>query len=355
MPTDAVGTAAISPALARRRRAVRAVVAVGLVTLAGCAAGGVDPARGAPATVAAAPDPGPPDQEVSPGTVTDATAGPDSDLLIDSWQPPADLPATGRVTAAPIPGTVSGFDAGDAWIYLPPAYATVPRPRLPVLVLMAGQPGEPRNWFDGGDVAGTMDAYAATHAGLAPVVVVPDWLGTSGGNPLCVDSPGTGNDWTYLTVDVHDWILDRLQVAPDPARWAVGGLSAGGTCALQLATRDPAAYPTVLAFSAQDHPVLETGDDTLDTMFGGDRAAYDAVDPMALLADGTYPASAGFFAAGADDAVYGPQTAAVYAAARDAGMDARYAILPGGHDFSFWSAALALTVPWLGARLGISA
>jgi S-formylglutathione hydrolase FrmB len=348
----------IAAAVVRHRFGVTTLVAAGLVVvLSGCAATQVDDSPAGSPTGSSVVGADVPDHVPAVEALTDTTAlvVPDGDLpLIDTWQPPAGLPAVGQVTAVPIPGIVSGFSAGDAWIYLPPAYATVPRARLPVLILMAGQPGEPRNWFDGGDLAATMDSYAAAHAGLAPVVVVPDWLGTSGGNPLCVDSPAAGNDWTYLTVDVHDWILDRLQVDPDPAHWAVGGLSAGGTCALQLATRDPAAYPTVLAFSTQDHPVLETGEDTVDTVFGGDRDAYDAADPMALLATGTFPGSAAFFAAGEDDDVYGPRTTAVYEAARDAGMDVRYATLPGGHDFVVWSAALELAVPWLGARLGIS-
>lgn len=354
----ALALAAVAPAVVRHRAGVTTAAAVGLlVVLSGCAATRADSAVAGAATGEGVVTADVPDLVPAVEALTDTTAlvARDGELpLIDTWQPPAGLPAVGQVTVVPIPGTVSGFSAGDAWIYLPPAYATVPRARLPVLILMAGQPGVPRNWFDGGDVAATMDAYAAAHAGLAPVVVVPDWLGTSGDNPLCVDSPTAGNDWTYLTVDVHDWILDRLQVDPDPAHWAVGGLSAGGTCALQLATRDPAAYPTVLAFSTQDHPMLETGEDTVDTVFGGDRDAYDATDPMALLAAGTFPDSAGFFAAGEDDDVYGPQTTAAYEAARDAGMDVRFATLPGGHDFSFWSAALALAVPWLGDRLGIT-
>ncbi|MEP6981548.1 MAG: alpha/beta hydrolase-fold protein, partial [Nakamurella sp.] len=258
--------------------------------LSGCTA------AGATATETGSGDP--------PSPASDATAATAGSVagtkppLIDRWVPPADLPTAGEVTVAPIPGPVSGFDAADAWIYLPPAYATVPRGELPVLILMSGQPGTPEDWFDGGGVAATMDAYAADHEGLAPIVVVPDWLGTSGGNPLCVDSTAGGNDYSYLTIDVHDWIVHDLGVDPDPSRWAVGGLSAGGTCALQIAVRDPAQYPTVLAFSTQDHPSLEGDEDTVDVLFDGDEDAYAAVDPMAVLATSRFPDSAGLFATG---------------------------------------------------------
>ena len=351
----AVVLVATGLALLRGRRSRTTGPALVLVVaLAGCGVIQVTGTTGRPSTAAdllsSSVDQVPAAEALTDSAQPAVAVGP----LIDGWQPPPDLPATGQVTVVPIPGTVSGFAAGDAWVYLPPAYATTSRTELPVLVLLAGNPGEPRDWFDGGALATTMDDYAADHHGLAPVVIVPDWLGTSGANPLCVDSAASGDDYSYLTVDVHDWIVDTLQVDVDPRGWAVGGFSAGGTCALQLATRDPVQYPTVLAFSTQDHPVLETDEDTVDALFDGDQGAYDAYDPMVALADSTFPDSAGFFAAGADDDVYRPQTEAVYRAAVTAGMDAQYTILPGGHDFSVWSAALELALPWLGSRRGVS-
>lgn len=343
--------------LRRGRRSTRALAFTMVATTVVCGAVQVDSALGEYPTVASMFGDPLPDQVGAGPALTDTPelAAARGELpLTQSWHPPADLPAAGQVVEVSIPGTVSGFSAGAAWIYLPPAYATRPRAELPVLILMAGDPGEPRDWFDEGGVAATMDAYAAAHGGLAPVVVVPDWLGTTGDNPLCVDSAAAGDDWTYLTVDVRNWVLDSLQVDPDPRGWAVGGLSAGGTCALQMATRDPADYPTVLAFSAQAHPLLEDGEDTVETLFGGDQNAYDAIDPMAILTSTRFPAGAGFFAAGEDDEIYGPQTRTVYAAAEAAGMDVQYAALPGGHEFGVWSAALALAAPWLGSRLRIT-
>ena len=45
-------------------------------------------------------------------------------------------------------------------VYLPPAYFTDPRPLLPVLVLLPGQPGEPSDWLKGGGLVATMDTFA---------------------------------------------------------------------------------------------------------------------------------------------------------------------------------------------------
>src|SRR5690606_15466240 len=171
-------------------------------------------------------------------------------LPVAQWSPPPDLPSTGAVTTAPIPGAVSAFDAREAQIYLPPAYFADPRPDLPVLVLLAGQPGSPEDWIVGGRLVETMNAYAAAHSGLAPVVVVADGTGGQFDNPLCVDSH-LGNAATYLAVDIPAWARTHLQVDPGPRAWSVGGLSYGGTCALQLATTRPDVYPTFLDMSGE--------------------------------------------------------------------------------------------------------
>src|SRR3546814_3201783 len=62
------------------------------------------------------------------------------------WQVPVRMPSNGVVTEAAIPGNVSGFDARPATLYLPPAYLADPRAELPVLVLVAGEPGSPSDW-----------------------------------------------------------------------------------------------------------------------------------------------------------------------------------------------------------------
>src|SRR5574340_154962 len=116
-----------------------------------------------------------------PGPTTPVVTGAPLDSV---WQAPEGMPAMGAVTSAPIPGTVSAFKARDAEIYLPPAYFTNPRPLLPVLVLIPGQPGSPQDWLEGGRLTSIMDEFAHDHQGLAPVVVVPDGTGSQMANPL---------------------------------------------------------------------------------------------------------------------------------------------------------------------------
>jgi S-formylglutathione hydrolase FrmB len=271
---------------------------------------------------------------------------------VASWKKPRDLSTQGGVITAPIPGTVSTFSARPAKIYLPPAYLADPRPLLPVLVLMAGQPGSPEDWLVGGRLTQTMDQYAADNDGLSPIVVVADATGEELANPLCMDSK-LGNVATYLSQDVPAWIKTNLQVASDPKYWSIGGLSYGGTCSLQMTTNYPEIYPTFLDMSGQLEPTLGDRKRTVDQAFGGDAAKFTAVNPMDLLKSRKYPDVAGAFVVGKDDAEYRPGLTQVYQAAQAAGMDVHMDLVPGGHSFAVWSAGLKLEMPWLGKRLGL--
>jgi S-formylglutathione hydrolase FrmB len=286
---------------------------------------------------------------VSPDKLVSA---PDGAALSTVWTAPPDMPGVGSVTEVAIPGKESGFAARNAWIYLPPAYLTTPRAELPVLIMMAGQPGTPRDWFDGGKLAVVMDSYAAAHQGLAPVVVAVDNLGDSLSNPACVDSP-RGNVFRYLTVDVPNWIKQNLQVVQDTTKWAAGGLSSGGTCALILAVDAPDVYRTFVSISGEDAITIGDPAKTLNELFGGSQAAFDAVDPLTVMKSKSFPNTAGFVVGGEDDKTYLTQAQAVAAAGKAAGMAIDYVELPGGHEWRVWGAGFELAIPWLGTRLGL--
>lgn len=273
---------------------------------------------------------------------------------VAQWQDPGGLPAGGSVVTTDIAGRTSSFSARPAKIYLPPAYFAARRPSMPVLVLLAGQPGSPGDWLRSGGLVKTMDAFAARHSGLAPVVVVADGTGSTLANPLCVDSP-RGNAATYLAVDVPAWVRTFLQVDNSASSWAVGGLSYGGTCALQLATNYPSVFPTFLDISGQAEPTL--GGDrrrTLDAVFDGDATLFEKVNPLDKLRTNSYANSGGVFVVGASDNDNKPGLQALYEAARSSGMQVSYQEIPGGHDFRVWSGGLSSQIDTIAARLGIS-
>ncbi|MFF4224390.1 alpha/beta hydrolase [Streptomyces abikoensis] len=286
------------------------------------------------------------------GTAGPTLAVPPGKALSEVWRPPAGMADTGTISRTDIPGTVSGFKARSAYVYLPPAYRATPRPLLPVLVLMAGQPGSPDEWINSGRLVEMMNAFARDHRGLAPVVAVVDPLGSQFANTLCLDSR-LGNVQTYLATDVPDWIRSHLQVAGARTSWAVSGLSFGGTCSLQLGVNAPQVYGVVNDISGQDAPTLGSRQKTIDKAFGGDAAAYEKVNPLDVMARQRFPDTKAAFVAGSDDGTYRPQQRKVYEAAVKAGMRAEFVLLPGGHSWAVWRPGLERQLPWLSRETGL--
>ncbi|WP_181036061.1 esterase family protein [Arthrobacter sp. N199823] len=269
------------------------------------------------------------------------------------WHAPVGLPATGTVRSVPIAGTVSGFHARNAVVYLPPAYSAVNRPVLPVLVLVSGQPGSPESWLRSTDLVGQLDSFAAAHNGLAPVVVMPDPNGSDQANTMCMDSSMARAD-TYMSKDVPHWIKTHLDADTNPAHWAVGGFSYGGTCAMQMVTRHPGIYRTFLAISPEREPALAVNRSlTIERAFHGDAAAFDALVPLTLLAKNKYPDISGWFASGSQDATYSANVKVLQVAANKAGMSTQKSVFPGGHSWAVASAALPQGLAYVFARIGL--
>ncbi|MDJ0354320.1 alpha/beta hydrolase-fold protein [Pseudarthrobacter sp. PH31-O2] len=290
-----------------------------------------------------------------PGTADQPGPGPKGASLAATWVKPAGLPAAGTINSVQIPGAASGFVARSAYVYLPPAYQADTGPALPVLVLVAGQPGSPVDWVVAGGVKTAMDNFAAAHNGLAPVVVIPDVNGSATGNTMCMDSR-IAKAGTYLSTDVPAWIKATLRVDPDPTRWAIGGFSFGGTCALQMASLHPDVYASAIDLSGEAEPAL--GPDraaTVGQAFGGDTAAFDAVVPLHVLATGHYTHSRIYLAAGAQDGTFAGYQARVADAATRAGMDVTTALVAGqGHSWEVPRQSLAPAMDWLAPILGLS-
>ena len=271
------------------------------------------------------------------------------------WEPPTDMPATGAVRRTTIPGTVSGVAAGTAYVYLPPAYLSSTPPHLPVLVLIHGDPGGPKDWLTGGELPAVMDAYASAHNGLAPIVVLPDAAASTGPTPsLCLDS-NYGNAGTYLATDVPAWVENTLRAGQDSSTdWAIGGFSYGGTCSLTLAMNHPDVYPTFLDISGEEAPTIEAGQDALiSDYFSGDAAAFAAQNPLDLITVRQYPGTAGIITVGADDSFFRPQGEKVATAMKEAGISVQLQTVAGGHTWQAWKAGLQHNLDWLMQRYGV--
>lgn len=271
-----------------------------------------------------------------------------------TWQAPSDLPAVGEVTKQKIPATHSHFRTTDAIIYLPPAALVPNAPALPVMIFLGGQPGSPQTVIDSGEMPELMNAFAAKHDGLAPIVVIPDQLGSPQANPMCLNSP-LGNVKTYVTRDVPDWIRTHLNVLSGRRYWAIGGFSEGGTCSIQLGTQFASEFGDILDISGQVAPVNGSVQSTIDKAFGGSAAAYAAASPLALLKAGApFSKTLGIFAVGQDDSKYGPDTGIIERAAEAAGMDVHSFVSVGtAHDWYTERYGVKVGLPLLAARMGL--
>ncbi|MDT7581653.1 MAG: hypothetical protein QOK35_2917 [Pseudonocardiales bacterium] len=263
----------------------------------------------------------------------------------------------GTVVTLPVPGTVSGFAAQPAQVYLPPAWSSPKQGPLPVVVLLHGTPGAPTDWVEGGRAQATADAWAAQHGGVAPVLVMPDINGSFTGDTECVDSP-LGHVETYLTVDVPAAVRSALGTLPPGPGWAVAGLSEGGTCAIMLALRHPDLFGTFGDFSGLAGPrVGETNADTADTvtqLFGGSPRAFAEHEPADLLATTRFPRTGGWFQVGALDAEPLAASRQLAPLAAAAGVATCLVVVPDGdHTFDVWRAALRQSLPWLASRVGL--
>jgi S-formylglutathione hydrolase FrmB len=281
-------------------------------------------------------------------------AGAAPGVSLAGWSAPAGLPDGGEMRRATIPGTNSGFQSREAYIYLPPAYQATPRPALPVLVLFSGQPGAPADWLTGGALRSRMDRFAAAHHGVAPVVVVVDPNGSASANTMCLDSRIAQAD-TFLSQDVPAWIDRTLAVDPDRRQWAAGGFSFGGTCAVQMVTRHPEIYSSALAFSSEKEPAIaKEREKTIDASFGGDTEAFERLTPLRLMAEHRFEGHGIYFAAGVRDPEFMGYLDVLSAAARDAGFTVETrSIENAGHSWLAASSGLPGGLDFLAARWGI--
>ena len=121
----------------------------------------------------------------------------------------------------------------------PPSwFATAPPPRLPVVMMIGAEINTPADWIRAGAAASTADAFAAAHAGFAPVLVFADSGGAFGIDTECVNG-SRGNADDHLTRDIIPYVVSTFDVSPIRANWGVAGFSTGGTCAVGLAVRHP--------------------------------------------------------------------------------------------------------------------
>lgn len=289
------------------------------------------------------------------------------------------IPSKGTVVPVTIPSDASHFKHRTELVYLPPAwFATNPPPKLPVVMMVAGEFNTPADWIRTGNAVKTLDDFAAAHGGNAPAVVFVDSGGSFNNDTECVNG-NRGNAADHLTEDVVPYMISQFGVSASSANWGVVGWSMGGTCAVDLTVMHPELFSSFVDIAGDLAPTAGTKEQTIARLFGGNAAAWAAFDPTTVIkAHGPYTGVSGWFAISStpqqqyhwnngagDDAVGiggrdaagnpGDQEQAAYSLCglgSANGITCSVVATPGRHDWPFATAVFASSLPWLAGQIG---
>ena len=205
-------------------------------------------------------------------------------------------PDTGKLVPVDIGSGASGFKHRREYVYLPPIWFTGEvAPKLPAVMMIAGEFSNPTNWIRTGNAISVIDAYARGHHGSAPIFVFVDSSGSFNNDTECVNGP-RGNAADHLTKEVRPYVISQFNASPDPASWGVVGWSSGGTCAIDLTVMHPDLFTTFEDIGGDRGPNSGTKQQTIDRLYGGDAATWDVYDPRTVMArHGPYDGVAGYF------------------------------------------------------------
>jgi S-formylglutathione hydrolase FrmB len=315
------------------------------------------------------------------------TAGPlpDETTLanVTTMQQQHTIPAHGEVVPVTIPDTASGFKHRTELVYLPPAwFASNPAPKLPAVMMISGEFNTPADWIRTGNAVTTIDTFAATHGGNAPVLVFVDAGGSFNNDTECVNGP-RGNVADHLTQDVVPYVDSTFGVSPSAANWGIVGWSMGGTCAADLTVMHPNLFSSFVDIAGDMGPNAGTKAQTITRLYGGNAAAWPQFDPTTVITKhGPYTGVSGWFAISGDpptqhhtaaantgdtadtavglggrDAAGNPgdQTDAansLCALGQSNGINCAVVASPGGHTWQFAAQVFSSSLPWLAGQIG---
>ncbi len=244
-------------------------------------------------------------------------------------------PPDGAFGPVSIPGTSVGFRAATAYLWLPPAWDRVPHADFPVIVTLTGIPGRAQDWAVAGGAIDASSAWAATHHGIAPPVLMLNENGSPVHDTECLNSR-EGDAYSYLTKVVPRFITTVLGIPHAPDRWGLVGFSEGGTCSLLLAVKAHNLFDRFVDIAGDAAPDFGPGGRlTLSVLFDGNRAEQRAWNPRLLMLHHRYPSLEGWFATGLQDRGHRLLEPQLAADATRAGMTVHHYWAPGHHTWIF--------------------
>jgi S-formylglutathione hydrolase FrmB len=309
---------------------------------------------------------------------SELTAGPlpdETDLTTIMAMRGKGAPMHGALVPVTIPDDASGFAHRTELVYLPPAWFAANAPRLPVVMMIAGEFNTPSDWPRTGDAIAPIDNFAAAHNGNAPVFVFVDAGGSFNNDTECVNGP-RGNVADHLTKDVPPYLSNTF--GAQNSNWGVVGWSMGGTCAVDLTVMHPELFSTFVDIAGDMGPNAGTKEQTIARVYGGDAAKWPIYDPTTVInKHGPYTGVSGWFAISSDAPVQkkggfgnpsgtglgGQDAAGMQNDQTDAanslcklgqanGITCAVVAQPGRHDWPLAADVFTASLPWLAGQIG---
>ncbi len=216
------------------------------------------------------------------------------------------------------------------YVYLPPGYDSPAEAnrRYPVVYLIHGYPGSSADWLRAGQANQAMDLLLADHLVGPMILVMPDANGGWLHDSECLNAVHGAQIETYLTSTVVAAIDQRFRTLADRTGRAIGGMSSGGYCALNLGLRHTDTYSVILA----SEPYGDPGRNVIGSELGGSRTLFLANSPSHYVSTMAFAHPvAVFLDAGSGDAATAP---AAISLARELTARGQYVALrlaPGLH------------------------
>jgi enterochelin esterase-like enzyme len=189
----------------------------------------------------------------------------------------ADKGAGATVVHLDIPDRADGIATGSTYVYLPPGYGAPQNAqrRYPVVYLIHGTPGRPQDWIDAGQAPRTMDLLLADHLVGPMIVVSPTASVGYFADDECLNAPGGIQLESYLANTVVDTIDHDFRTGAGRSERAIGGMSSGAFCALNVGLHHPHRFSVILA----SEPFGDPGSGPLSHLLHGNLPLFQANSP----------------------------------------------------------------------------
>lgn len=232
-------------------------------------------------------------------------------------------------------------------IYLPPSYDHAPDRSYPVLYLLHGDGGRITDWAAFG-LQLKMDQAIAD--GMPEMIVVmPDGSGHFGDETDWANRADGTDRIEDQVLELVTFIDQTYRTRSDRSNRFIGGLSAGGFGALNIALHRPDLFSVAMSFSgfiAADDPEADPG------VFGDDATYLAQNSPAALLVSQAAAGDIYYVLSGGQDDPYFQHRMAEFSAQLDGLQIAHeFHVVPGGHDGTAWMAGLDFGLARIAAEL----